>query len=58
MTDTPQHIKKIQLHIWLSKTPSERLAQFLRDNQAFFEMIETAKKSIAEKVPKDVSPIN
>jgi hypothetical protein len=46
MTDTPDHIKKIQLNIWLSKTPSERLEQFLRDNEALFKMINEAKASI------------
>jgi hypothetical protein len=25
MTDTPQHIKELQLRIWLSKSPGERL---------------------------------
>jgi hypothetical protein len=32
MTDTPQHIKELQLKIWLSKSPMERLRQTLEDN--------------------------
>ncbi len=36
MEDTPEHIKKLQLKIWLQKTPGERLRQFLLDNEALF----------------------
>jgi hypothetical protein len=36
MTDTPEHIKQLQLNIWLSKSPMERLLQFLEDNEALF----------------------
>jgi hypothetical protein len=32
MTDTPQHIKEIQLKIWLSKSPGERLRLTLEGN--------------------------
>jgi hypothetical protein len=32
MTDTPQHIKELQLKIWLSKSQMERLRQTLEDN--------------------------
>ena len=46
MTDTPEHIKQLQLKIWLSKTPSERLLQFLNDNDAFFKLINEMKKSL------------
>jgi len=52
MKDTPEHIKQLQLNIWLSKTPSERLLQFLIDNDAFYKMINEAKKSLEkEKQP-------
>lgn len=34
MTDTPQNIKAIQLKIWLSKSPMERLKQMVVDNDA------------------------
>jgi hypothetical protein len=36
MTDTPDHIKQIQLQIWLSKPPMERLKQMMEDNEALF----------------------
>ncbi|HEY2726639.1 MAG TPA: hypothetical protein VGI61_05670 [Parafilimonas sp.] len=36
MTDTPEHIRQLQLNIWLSKSPMERLLQFLQDNEALF----------------------
>jgi len=32
MTDTPQHIEELQLKIWLSKSPMERLKQTLETN--------------------------
>jgi hypothetical protein len=37
MTDTPQEIKEIQLKIWLSKSPRERLRQMMLDNEALVE---------------------
>ncbi|MEO8712439.1 MAG: hypothetical protein ABI405_09970 [Parafilimonas sp.] len=43
MNDTPEHIKQLQLKIWLSKTPAERLMQFLNDNEAFFKLIKDMK---------------
>ena len=49
MQDTPDHIKQLQLKIWLSKSPSERLMQFLLDNDAFFKMINSAKTSLKTK---------
>lgn len=36
MTDTPEHIKKLQQEIWMRKTPGERLEQFLKDNEAMY----------------------
>lgn len=38
MTDTPEHIKKLQLNIWLGKTPAQRLKQFLLDNKDFYKL--------------------
>jgi len=32
MTDSPQHIKELQLKIWLSKSPGERLRLTLEGN--------------------------
>jgi hypothetical protein len=37
MNDTPQHIKELQLKIWLSKSPAERLKQFMEDNTSLFQ---------------------
>lgn len=37
MTDTPEHIKALQLKIWLSKPPMERLRQMMIDNEALFK---------------------
>ena len=31
MTDTPQHIKEMQLKLWLEKSPGERLYQAIKD---------------------------
>ena len=44
MTDTPQHIKDLQLKIWLSKPPGERLRQFLIDNEALYLAWKKAKE--------------
>ena len=49
MTDTPQYIKDLQLKIWLSKSPAERLKQFLVDNEALYKFWEMAKKNLREK---------
>jgi hypothetical protein len=46
MNDTPQHIKDLQLKLWLEKTPEERLMQFLADNDAMFKAILHAKKEL------------
>jgi hypothetical protein len=43
MTDTPEHIKELQLKIWLSKTPAERLYQFLMDNDAMYQALRKYK---------------
>lgn len=45
MNDTPQHIKELQLKIWLSKSPGERLKQFMEDNAALFQFWKAAQKS-------------
>jgi hypothetical protein len=46
MTDTPQHIKDLQLQLWLSKTPGERLYQFLTDNETMLNGLREAKKKM------------
>ncbi len=49
MDDTPEHVKKIQLQIWLSKPPMERLRQFLTDNEALYMFWQNAKTERAKK---------
>jgi hypothetical protein len=44
MNDTPQHIKELQLKIWLSKSPAERLKQFLEDNEALYKFWDKTKE--------------
>jgi hypothetical protein len=46
MTDTPKHIKDLQLKIWLSKPPMERLKQFLIDNEAFYKFCDKMKGNL------------
>ena len=46
MTDTPQHIYDLQLKIWLSKTPGERLMQFLKDNDDMRIALKQAKEKL------------
>ena len=46
MTDTSKEIKKIQLAIWMKKSPAERLRQFLQDNEQLFLSLKKVKKSI------------
>ena len=43
MTDTPQHIYDLQLKSWLSKTPIERLHQFMLDNESLHKFWSDAK---------------
>ena len=47
MQDTPRDIKQLQLEIWLSKTISERLEQFILDNDALFRMWKQAQEQIS-----------
>ncbi|NLR64339.1 hypothetical protein HGH92_08480 [Chitinophaga varians] len=44
MTDTPDHIKQLQLKIWLSKPPMERLKQMMEDNTALNAFWTAAKE--------------
>ena len=44
MNDTPQNIKDLQLKIWLSKSPGERLKQFMEDNAALFQFWNSVQK--------------
>lgn len=49
MTDTSQHIKDLQLKIWLAKPPMERLRQFLIDNDALYKFWKAAHANSEEK---------
>jgi hypothetical protein len=53
MTDTPQHIKDLQLKLWLSKTPGERLYQFLIDNDKMYQGLLALKKAKADQAGKE-----
>jgi hypothetical protein len=46
MNDTPQHIQDLQLQLWLSKTPGERLYQFLVDNDTMLQALIKTKKEL------------
>ena len=52
MTDTPEHIKKLQLQLWLAKTPGERLVQFLQDNDIMYQGILALKKDRQIEIEK------
>ena len=45
MKDTPQHIKQLQLKLWLSKPPMERLRQMMADNEALYKFWSNTKKT-------------
>ena len=46
MTDTPSYIYDQQLEIWLSKTPGERLMQFMKDNEDMRKALKEAKEKL------------
>jgi hypothetical protein len=58
MTDTPKHIKDIQLQIWLSKPPAERLRQFLIDNDALYTFWQEAKLAREKNLREKTSSTN
>lgn len=43
MTDTPDHIKELQLKLWMLKTPEERLYQYLVDSDALWNALHQSK---------------
>ncbi|HEX6847281.1 MAG TPA: hypothetical protein VF144_09895 [Chitinophagaceae bacterium] len=43
MTDTPEHIKEMQVNLWMAKTPEERLYQFIADNDAMYRALREFK---------------
>lgn len=48
MNDTTKKIKDIQLAIWMSKTPEERLTTFIKDNETMY-LIWKQHQEVAEK---------
>ena len=56
MTDTPQHIREIQLKIWLSKTPQEKLMQMMEDNAALYQFWNNTKKVDLFKTSQETFP--
>lgn len=44
MNDTSDDIKEMQLKLWLSKEPKERLYQMLIDNESLFKFWGNIKK--------------
>lgn len=56
MEDTPKYIKKIQLQIWLSKPPAERLRQAIQDNEALYTFWKQAQAELLlmEKMDKNI----
>jgi hypothetical protein len=53
MTDISQNIKDLQLKIWLSRSPSERLKQFMEDNASLFRFWEAVRTSDSVLNPID-----
>jgi len=53
MTDTPEHLKNLQLQIWLSKPPGERLRQFLSDNDDMFKFWRLMKEQMQQEEVED-----
>jgi hypothetical protein len=45
MNDTPQNIKDLQLKIWLSKPPMERLRQMMENNAMLYQFWSNAQRS-------------
>jgi hypothetical protein len=43
MIDTPRHIKELQLKLWLSKSPMERLKQTLESNGQLLQFWSSAR---------------
>lgn len=46
MSDTPKHIKDIQLKLWLDKSPGERLYQAINDIDVMRIALRDAKKKM------------
>lgn len=60
MKDTPEHIKALQLKIWLSKPPMERLKQMMADNDAlirFWSDTKGTKEDATNKVTRVIGEL-
>jgi hypothetical protein len=51
MEDTPEHVKKIQREIWLSKPVEERLRLTLQMNDELYAFWGEMKKNLAKNHP-------
>lgn len=49
MNDTPQNIKDLQLKIWLSKSPMERLKQMMENNTSLYQFWANFRKAYRDK---------
>ena len=49
MNDTPQNIKDLQLKIWLSKSPMERLKQMMENNTSLYQFWANSRKVQKDK---------
>lgn len=49
MDDTPDHIKKIQLEIWLAKPPEERIRLTLQMNDDLFGLWNEVRRNMADQ---------
>ena len=49
MIDTTQKVKNIQLKIWMSKTPEERLITLLKDNEIMYLIWKQHQAAAMEK---------
>ena len=58
MEDTPEHIKELQLKIWLQKTPGERLYQTIKSNEELFLFWKEANKNLMEKKTQEETDRN
>ena len=54
MTDTPQHIKDLQLKLWLAKEPEEKLRQLMIDNDALYKFWDEVRANYKN----DINDIN
>jgi hypothetical protein len=57
---TPQHIKELQLKIWMDKTPAQRLKLFLEDNDALQKFWAQNKTDFAkhDSITKDKAVVS